>query len=40
MTPAEMELLQGGSKATDWIKSTGWIGGAAIGAAGAACCDA
>jgi len=37
MTPAEMEFLQGGSPATDWIKATGWIGGAAIGAAGAAC---
>jgi hypothetical protein len=39
MTPAEMEVLQGGSRATDWLKATGWIGGAAIGAAGAACCD-
>ncbi len=40
MTPAEMEVLMGGSRATDWLKATGWIGGAAIGAAGAACCDA
>jgi hypothetical protein len=39
MTPAEMEVLQGGSRFTDWAKATGWIGGAAIGAAGAACCD-
>lgn len=39
MTPAEMEVLLGGSPTTDWLKATGWIGGAAIGAAGAACCD-
>lgn len=42
MTPAEMEVLMGGSPTTDWLKCTGWIGGAAIGAAGAAaaCNDA
>jgi hypothetical protein len=38
MTPAEMEFLMGGSRVTDWLKATGWIGGAAIGAAGAAAC--
>ena len=34
MTPAEMELLQGGSRATDWITAAG----AAATAAGAAFC--
>jgi hypothetical protein len=33
MTPAEMELLQGGSRATDWIQAVG-----AVAAAGAAAC--
>jgi len=34
MTPTEMELLQGGSRATDWIIAAG----SAAGAAGAAFC--
>ncbi|HEY1553575.1 MAG TPA: hypothetical protein VGF94_02015 [Kofleriaceae bacterium] len=34
MTPAEMELLQGGSRATDWIIAVGSV----ATAAGAACC--
>ena len=39
MTPAEMEVLMGGSPTTDWLKATGWVGGAAIGAAAGACAD-
>jgi hypothetical protein len=34
MSPAEMELLQGGSATTDWLLAVG----AAAGAAGAAAC--
>ncbi|HEY1553574.1 MAG TPA: hypothetical protein VGF94_02010 [Kofleriaceae bacterium] len=34
MTPAEMELVQGGSRATDWIIAAG----AVAVAAGSACC--
>ena len=34
MTPAEMELLQGGSRATDWLIAAGSV----AAAAGAACC--
>jgi hypothetical protein len=35
MTPAEMELIQGGSRVTDWIIAVG----TAAAAAGAACCS-
>jgi hypothetical protein len=38
MTPAEMEVLQGGSRATEWIGAVGAWGGGAIVAAGAAAC--
>ena len=33
MTPAEMELLMGGGRATDWIKSVGWVAGAVAASA-------
>jgi hypothetical protein len=35
MTPAEMELIQGGSRVTDWLIA---VGTAAV-AAGSACCS-
>jgi hypothetical protein len=38
MTPAELEVLQGGSKATDWLGAAGAWGAGAIAAAGAAAC--
>ncbi len=33
MTPAEMELLMGGGRVTDWIKAGGWVAGAVASAA-------
>lgn len=33
MTPAEMELLMGGSPVTEWLKSAGWVAGAIVSAA-------
>jgi len=38
MTPAEMEVLQGGSPTTEWIGAVGSWGAGAIVAAGAAAC--
>lgn len=33
MTPAEMELLMGGGRITDWIKAGGWVAGSVAAAA-------
>jgi len=38
MTPAEMEVLQGGSRATEWLGAVGAWGAGAVVAAGAAAC--
>lgn len=38
MSPAEMELLQGGSPTTEWIGAIGAWGAGAVVAAGAAAC--
>ena len=38
MTPAEMEVLMGGSPTTEWIGAVGAWGAGAIAAAGAAAC--
>ncbi|HEY0193185.1 MAG TPA: hypothetical protein VGC42_18840 [Kofleriaceae bacterium] len=41
MTPAEMEVLMGGSRTTEWIGAVGaWGGGAVVAAGAAACVDA
>lgn len=39
MTPAEMEVIMGGSPTTEWIGAIGAWGGGAIVAAGAAACN-
>jgi hypothetical protein len=38
MTPAELEVLQGGSKTTDWLGAAAAWGAGAVVAAGAAAC--
>jgi|SwirhirootsSR1_FD_contig_31_2703436_length_1964_multi_3_in_0_out_0_1 hypothetical protein len=41
MSPAEMELLMGGSRATEWLGAVGaWGAGAIVAAGAAACADA